>query len=262
MVARASLAKHKAAQRLASRDLVCNGWRNGARCTATTLCDAHIIPRAFARSARQGKHLFSISSDGIRKPGAQDGVYDRHILCSTCDGALGDFDKYAIEFCRALPVAAIDRGAYWEVLNEDGDKLAKFALAVLWRASLSRRPDFAEISLGAKYEPMARDILFGVRPLSSMPAFEVLLTRLHTTVADMNGFFALPQPMDGADYRCYGFIVGSLHIVAKVDNRLFPCDWLPHIVNGASIVRGLDHRFEQTSQFRALAQQVLRRPRS
>jgi hypothetical protein len=42
----------------------------------------------------------------------------------------------------------IVRPGVFELVDVDGEKFAKFVLAVLWRASISSRPDYANVSLG------------------------------------------------------------------------------------------------------------------
>lgn len=106
---------------------------------------------------------------GIARP--ELGEYYRDILCRDCDNKLGVFDDYAIDVCRAFKKKHTRDGKLFAILNVDGDKLAKFILAVLWRASISKRESFFGIRLGP-YEPQARDVLFGAAPLSSLRAFQ------------------------------------------------------------------------------------------
>ena len=91
---------------------------------------------------------------GIAKP--ELGEYDRDILCRDCDNKLGVFDDYAIDVCRAFKKKHTRDGKLFAILNVDDDKLAKFILAVLWRASISKRESFFGIRLGPLRAPSPR----------------------------------------------------------------------------------------------------------
>jgi hypothetical protein len=235
----------------------CHGLRNGLPCQATDLCDAHIVPRAFARDVRRDQWIIAIGADErIRKPKAQDGVFDPGILCRDCDHFLGEFDQYGIEFCRDFSARAKRMVNGWEVRNTDTKRLAKFILAVLWRASISSRPEFSVVRLGP-YENRARDILFGVRRLSG-PAFEVMLHRLESAGVNVEAQFTLPEPLQKHwPVNGYAFMLGGMYILAKVDQRLFPRPWRPYVVTDEPIVRGTYQKFEETGQYRVIAKRIL-----
>src|SRR6185312_2179218 len=97
---------------------------------------------------------------------AQLGEYDADILCERCDNHLGHYDEYAIELFRRFPEhhRVID-GDWFEMPNVDGDQLAKFFLAVLWRAAISSRKVFASVKLGP-HEPLARKVMFDAAPIA------------------------------------------------------------------------------------------------
>jgi hypothetical protein len=63
------------------------------------------------------------------------------VLSATCDdGKLGENDKYAVEFGRTFEANRVEPlPSAFLVGNLDGEMLAKFALAVPWRASISAR---------------------------------------------------------------------------------------------------------------------------
>ena len=104
----------------------------------------------------------------------QHGVYDPNILCAACDGILGSYDDYAIEICRTFEKRSTKFDHLFLMRDVDGDKLAKFALAVLWRASISARDEFKKVDLGP-YQDIAKEVLFGARPLKDFPAYELML---------------------------------------------------------------------------------------
>jgi hypothetical protein len=74
----------------------------GLACTSNVLIDAHIIPRGFSRDVLRGeKHL------------------------------LGYYDDYAIDICRKFGAEHTAEDGVFSMKHVDGDRFAKFALAVL-----------------------------------------------------------------------------------------------------------------------------------
>lgn len=85
-------------------------------------------------------HNIGASSGAVRK--MQHGAFYRKVLSTACDdGKLGENDKYAVEFGRTFKANRVEPlPSAFLVGNLDGEMLAKFALAVPWRASISARP--------------------------------------------------------------------------------------------------------------------------
>jgi hypothetical protein len=121
------------------------------------------------------KHNLLISKTAVRP--TQHGVYDNKLLCAKCDGALGDLDNAALAVCRRFPDEhkIIEEGCF-VLENVDGDAFAKFILSVLWRASISMRPEFVSVSLGP-YEELASEVIFGARPLTDIPSYQLMVGR-------------------------------------------------------------------------------------
>ena len=155
---------------------------------------------------------------GIAKP--ELGEYDRDIICRDCDNKLGVFDDYAIDVCRAFKKKHTRDGKLFAILNIDDDKLAKFILAVLWRASISKRESFFGIRLGP-YEPQARDVLFGAAPLSSLRAFQVIAQRYENEKISVESIASYPVRHGKGAWNVYSLSVGGFGFIAKLDNRPF-----------------------------------------
>ena len=201
----------------------------GLNCTNTALIKAHIIPRGFARLARERGKTISIEAD--RRPAVaknQLGIFDHSILCAACDGKLGRFDDYAVEFCetflkRQKPYS--DLG--FQVPNADTDPnadtelLRKGILAILWRASISALPECGGVSLGS-YEQKARDVLFGAVPLSQFPEFQIVVQQYVAPFARSVGFYTLPHRTKFAALNTYLFGLVGLRFLVKLDARPFP----------------------------------------
>ena len=104
------------------------------------------------------------------------GTYDTRILCAECDNEIGKLDDYAKDVLFDL------KGVFVEEFNDPSfqskplnlyrlkdkqgyNKLNRFFVSVLWRASISMHEDFAIFKLGP-YEDIAK--IAGKRYTSSL----------------------------------------------------------------------------------------------
>lgn len=204
-------------------------------------------------------HNMQVSLENA-KP-TQHGVYDRNILCAECDGKLGAYDDYALEVCRRFEAQHKTDGDVFSLSDVDGDKFAKFVLAVLWRASISSRSEFGKISLG-QYEDVARDVLFNNKPLTDVPAFQVIVARYRRVEGfDILRVYTSPSRVSNLGVNGWGFAISGFRIVAKIDKRAWP--GMPaeaakaFFVNGSDALRGFFVDFEGSVEHRAAAAMAL-----
>src|ERR1700716_4357044 len=117
-------------------------------CGVLDLIKAHIIPASFGRLAiGDGKHLKQVSAGSRRS--LQSGVWDTQILCQRCDGVLGAYDEYAIKMVRRASNEIVPLpGEAFEIGAVETRLIVKIVAAVLWRASVTRHPEFSEVRLG------------------------------------------------------------------------------------------------------------------
>jgi hypothetical protein len=128
------------------------------------LIKAHIIPRTFFEILKGDKKCtVLVEPKAIRQVQfPQAGDMDPNILCFECDNKFSVLDKYGFKILGAPqpkfryvnPVTGNEVGS---VIECDTDKLRRFVLAVLWRASISRRWD--TVSLG-QHEPKVLERIF------------------------------------------------------------------------------------------------------
>jgi hypothetical protein len=149
----------------------------GFGCTSTDLIDAHLVPQSFGRLIRSPKGPNTLASERRLTRRTQLGIFDSNILCRACDNFLNKrYDEPAFEFVKTfeyLPGELDTTRPHFEKPNVDGDMLATFILSVLWRCSISKRFEVSNINLGG-FENPAREVLWGVRPLSRLPAYRVM----------------------------------------------------------------------------------------
>lgn len=225
----------------------------GYGCDSTEFIDAHIIPRGFARDMLgDNKHNLLISKFSVRP--TQHGVYDKQLLCADCDGLLGDLDNAALAVCRRFPDEhTVIAGHCFVLENVDGDTFAKFLLSVLWRASISSRPEFAGVSLGP-YEEVAGEVVFGTRPLTDIPGYQLMVGRYRSAKGfDPARNYSAPargKYLDGLNG--WGFSLHGFKIMAKLDKRPLPDDLSPAIVNGNTQIVGAFTDYLSTVEGKAM----------
>ncbi len=128
------------------------------------LIKAHVLPRNFYIKDSSGVY------QGIHKNGTyknwQCGFYDKEILCGDCDNILGQYDKEAYKLL--LNIDTKKQKTEWNGIKVyhykkeefDYDKIRKFFIALIWRASISKCGFNGVVNLG-KYEDIALEILKG-----------------------------------------------------------------------------------------------------
>jgi hypothetical protein len=224
---------------------------HGPSCEETSLIRAHIIARAFARMylRRNKKHNLELSLGQV-KP-TQLGIFDEHILCERCDGHLGKHDHKLYDVIRKF-VAPI--GEEFCDPKVDCDAFCRGILAILWRATITSHSAYADISLGP-YEPIVRDILFGLRPLSDMRELEIAIQyyRSDHLGDSVNQFYTLPVRNKFQGRNGFSLGLNGFRIAVKIDKRPLSPAFGPFIINRTGVFRGLVVELEKTPEFSQLA---------
>ena len=225
-------------------------WPN---CDRSPTIDAHLFPRALAHDMRgQHKHLLVGSATNPGRKIQQAGVSDKNILCKECDGHLGNYDKFGIEFCRSFgKTHQALTTAIFRISPVDTDRLARFFLAILWRFSISKVPEAKHVSLGP-FENNFRDILFLGLSCNTEPAVTMLRYR-SSIIAAENICYApfRSRFMDIQGLNAYTVCIGGFRVCVKTDSRPAPPDVRPPIINGKTGIIGGFVDFEQTSEYKS-----------
>ena len=219
-------------------------------CVRTDLCRAHVVPAGFARRLSDpGGHNRAVRSTGLTPAPQPHGEFDRDLLCRKCDERLCLYDGYAIRFCASLPATGhAQAGSVFRHAPFDGGLFARAVLAILWRASLSRREQFAGIGLGP-YAQRIGAILFGDAPLASLPEVEIVLHRYASDEHDARRFVFMPLRIRSGPLNAFTVGIGGFLVWTKVDRR--PTDRLPapFVINVASELLAPIVRFEDTAEY-------------
>ncbi len=85
------------------------------------------------------------------------GLYDQSILCATCDQIIGNYDDYAKTILiDQISLYKHSKNPCYIIPSNKINyiKLKKFFISLIWRASISKRAEYARVSLGP-YEDIA-----------------------------------------------------------------------------------------------------------
>ena len=171
-----------------------------------TLVKSHVIPEAFWREMRddvEGAPWLISSADGVHAQRSHIGVYDQSILCDECEPKFGDLDDYGIrvllkdfdrEFTPIIDTVFPARVAGYQSTTIDQDRLLRFLVSVLWRASVSTHPFYQHVALG-ELESVAATVLDPVGPVPA--AFGAVLARW--------------TPAEDMGYQAHGFLTHADH---------------------------------------------------
>jgi hypothetical protein len=230
---------------------------HGFGCNRADLIEAHIIPKGFGRFVRGDAHNMAVSLANADYAKPQLGQYDDQILCSACDNQLGVLDNYGLQVCKDFSKRhKIIHDGIFEVPNIDGDKFANFILAMLWRGSISSRPDYADVSLGP-YEDTAREVLFGALPLNCFKEYQVMVQRYTSKHFDTEGFYSVPVRGLIEGLNAYSFSLAGFRVTAKFDTMPWPMQWESFIINGKDALRGFFVEIEGTPEFERIKSMVV-----
>jgi hypothetical protein len=135
------------------------------------LVDSHIIPKFFFKKMKRSEdYLLLVSKEQPRAKRSLTGIYGQ-FLCLLCENSFSQVDDYASTFFPSVsqqPIALMGGKPFRKVLEFDYLRLKKFFISLLWRASVSSRPEYNKITL-AQYDDTLRLSLLGLINTASIP---------------------------------------------------------------------------------------------
>lgn len=175
------------------------------------LCDSHIISEFLYTPLYDSKHrIFRVSAAlGDKLKRIQKGLREQ-LLCETCEGRFSPLEGYArgvlfggteIEITRSE-----DRAFECRV---DYKKFKLFQLSLLWRAGVSKTPEFENVRLG-KHEKQLRKMLLANDP-GKFDEYGCILfwPEKHREILDNLVWSIGPAEIDGVPF--FRFIFGGMH---------------------------------------------------
>jgi hypothetical protein len=221
------------------------------RCSRPTI-RAHLMPRAFTRLVRDGdKHMEQFSAQGAHHSRVQSATYDDEILCRGCDGVLGDLDDRAVRFCRSVRSLNPVLGHYFIAPGADTAQLVRFAASIVWRASISSRPEVAAFTLTPSISKAFEGCSFGTSAPTEWP--KVALARYESHVfKNVEHFMMLPTPDHPMGHPFSCFSAGGFRWMVHLEIGDWPVGLQPTPINGSPHVTGRMLLLERTSEFEHL----------
>lgn len=132
------------------------------------LVKSHILPEFLYKPMYDDKHKYIIiSTDSSKKPVTRPkGIYER-LLCDNCDNnILGEYENYAskVLFHDGITkdnIKKIDIG--FLITDIDYELFKLYQMSLLWRSSVSCRPEFKDTNLGP-HSDRIREMLINRNP--------------------------------------------------------------------------------------------------
>jgi len=179
------------------------------------LCKSHIIPEWCYANCYDENHSF------IQFNGNKDaynstkfkGIYDK-LLCKSCEVIIQQYEDYGKCLIDQTKVQITDNGFVKKNYNYKKFKL--FILSILWRASISSRPEYKQVHLG-KYEKQIKDLLLS-NSITEESYFPVLLSYVFNGEKPAKGVFVEPsrRKMKNNQKTLYLFLIDGFLICIGV----------------------------------------------
>lgn len=147
-------------------------------CGATSVLQlSHIVPRWIYRRLTRGSD--SLASSGTVHVDQETALLSsaqskEYLLCRQCEGLLSGAEEYVSTIADQedhrfpaldkITVIATSPQHKWDLARAgslDVDAVARFAVSIFWRASVSGLPDYATVSLGERHEQTFARFLLG-----------------------------------------------------------------------------------------------------
>lgn len=124
---------------------------------------SHIIPEFIYLKIYDDKHRFrQISTNPARKIEPHQKGLREYLFCDSCEGIFSKWEGYAKRILDGgVELEYRDIPGGWIVSPIDYKKFKLFGMSLLWRASISSRPDFSGVKLTGHEEPLRKMLLSG-----------------------------------------------------------------------------------------------------
>jgi hypothetical protein len=212
------------------------------------LVKSHIIPRRFFELIRgSGNYSVLVNADKpLKEAGTflQAGPYDDSMLCQDCERKFSDFDNYGWQILGEplLNEGVYDNGVlYAYKIACDTDKVRRFLLSVLWRASVSSLACYSRVNLGSRGDTI-KSRIFDPTPLTGN---EFPITAMRLPMEALGKYKdMLFQPLRE---RIYGLISHILYLppnlkfVIATGRGNFPTVFRKFLITDPNFLYLLDH---------------------
>jgi hypothetical protein len=205
---------------------------------------AHIIPRSFYSLGQKGPingKVIRLKIDDTVIKRSPNGEYDETILTHEGEKYFKEIDTYAFDCLikRGQEATLYHDGENplcAEIEKYDYKKLKLFFISLLWRAGVSTRPMFSNVSLGL-HEANLRRMILESDPGTDLD-YSVMLG-IHRDTPDHG--FPIMDPILRRDpenkFQYYHFMLGTSVACIKVDKQDFGESWREFVIKDGAPLR-------------------------
>lgn len=149
------------------------------------------------------------------------GLYEP-LLCKRCEQIASGYEQYCETLLFRQSPPAVSHGAYLQFEGVDYRQLKLFQMHLLWRTSVSKRPEFNNVQLGPYQEPL-RVMLLNNDPGEPWQ-YPCVLTLLVNDGIDPLSFTLMPIMRKHKGYRLYSFVACGVYWLYSISSqRPSPC---------------------------------------
>ena len=218
------------------------------------LIKAHIIAEVFFRDLRDSQGHLTIHSKvrGEYPKKSPIGIYDKNILCESCEKLFEKWDYYGQmlllkEQEAHEPFYHQNKILCYKIKDYTYNCLKLFFVSILWRAAVSKHPFYSEVTL-RPYVAKAREML-RTSSAGQFSDFAVVLSKFDGTLGK-----TILEPhrikLDGINY--INFYLSGYNALIKTDRRLGPESLNNFFLKPDSPLIILAREFKNSKEFEAI----------
>lgn len=189
-------------------------------CGVGPTIQAHILPQSALRAIRTrgpDSYTMAVFYDRAVKANTQNGIYDSNILCSKCDQKIAPLDKWFMENLNVFHDCVVKTPSSKPTkVNIDALFALRFAVSVIYRASLSNLVHFNNINLGT-YTEIAAKITFDEYNAYDVPI--VLINVQTSDYLDTRQYVSYPVGCRGDNGIYFIFVISGVQFLVKFGGR-------------------------------------------
>lgn len=223
------------------------------------LIEAHIIPRSFYEPLKRSGKTPVLMTDikGEYPKRSPTGIYDKEIVCESCEQLFSPWDDYALKFFTqeiSEEKTIYDRGEpQAHILGKwDYHKLKLFFLSLLWRAAVASHPFFKDVSLGP-FESKVAELIRTKNP-SDNRYFAIALAKFNVD-SNTTGMKD-PHKTRFDNVVHYSFYLFNYQVVIKVSSEVGPKVFESLYISPDNDVLCIARDFTKSKELAALAHVV------
>lgn len=189
-----------------------------------TLVDSHIFPVFMWKSGSKQEPIQEFSINEERPKRRRNGIYQK-LLCNSCEAIIRQYEDYGRPFLERVRDIT-PKEPHTEIFNKFDDikgannkynysKLKILFLSILWRASVSSMPQYAQCYLGDFYNNQIRKLLLdNTPPILSKSTFPIAIRCYNLEDSDTSSLHIPPIKVQLKNYHksCYFFVIHGLGV--------------------------------------------------